>query len=158
MAALSYHIKVLSHFALTKTLRNKFVSLQIIDRILSVLNNQLLIDNHERIAEAKVEFVEQSLTLLYNLGFDEEIRSIFKQKNLFDTCLKLRRLKAKTIQFTSQILMITLDENSYDDIDQPNLLSKTFIEYIDRSVKGPRQSYQGIKLDRLLHSLESMLK
>ena len=50
-----------------------------------------------------------------------------------------------------------LDKKSYDGIYEPQLLSKTCMEYISKSIKEPRQPYQGIKLDRLLSNLQSTM-
>ncbi|CAF5018683.1 unnamed protein product [Rotaria sp. Silwood1] len=54
----------------------------------------------------------------------------------------------------SQMLLIMLDKNTFEDIYEPHLLSKTCIEYIEWSLREPRQVYQGIKLHHLLKHLE----
>lgn len=158
MTALSYHIKILNHFALIQSIRREFLSLPIIDQILSILEDTSLIDPTERIADAKIGVVEQSLKLLYNLGMDDDILPMLKMKNVVNICLKLRSVKDNIISFMSQILLITLNEKEFSNIHEPNVLSKISIEYIDKSVREPRQLYQGIKLNCLLKTLEGILK
>ncbi|CAF1367909.1 unnamed protein product [Rotaria sordida] len=158
MAALSYHIKILNHFSLIRSIRSEFLSLPIINQILLILQDQSLIDSNGRIADAKIEVVEQALILLYNLGMNNEILSMLRTKDIFNICLKLRLSKDKIIHFMSHFLLIMLNTSVYDDIYDPHLLSKTCIEYIDKSVKEPRQLYQGIKLHRLLKHLEIIVQ
>lgn len=155
MTALSYHIKILNHFALMQAIREEFLSLPIIDQILSILEDKSLIDTSGGIADDKIGVIEQSLKLLYNLGMEDKILTKLKDKNLFNVCLKLHFVKEKRINFISQLLLITLNEKVFDEIYEPHLLSKTCVEYIDKSVKEPRQLYQGIKLHCLLRNLES---
>ncbi|CAF1313171.1 unnamed protein product [Rotaria sp. Silwood1] len=154
ITALSYHIKLLNHFALIRSIRKEILSLPIVNQILSVLEDQSLLDTRGRIDDAKIGMVAQSLTLLYNLGVEPEILTTFKAKNLSNICLKLRVVKDKIIHLMSQMLLIMLDKNTFEDIYEPHLLSKTCIEYIEWSLREPRQVYQGIKLHHLLKHLE----
>ncbi|CAF4545793.1 unnamed protein product [Rotaria sp. Silwood2] len=156
MTALSYHIKVLNHFTLIRSIRKEFLSLSIIEQILKILQDRSLIDRDQIINEAKTAVVEQSLILLYSLGQEKEIIGILRKKNLFDICLKLRIVKDRIIRFISQILLTLLDKDAHKHIHEPYSLSKTSIEYVDKAVKETRKSYQGIKLHRLLKNLEIM--
>ncbi|CAF2060015.1 unnamed protein product [Rotaria magnacalcarata] len=154
MTALSYHVKLLSHFALIRSIRKQIVLLPIINQILSILEDQSLIDSRGRIDDAKIEIVAQSLILLYNLAVEDQVLAMLKTRNLMNICTKLRLVKDKIIHFMSQILMIMLDKKAYEDIYEPQSLSKTYVEYINRSITGPRQVYHGIKLHHLLKNLE----
>ncbi|CAF1358041.1 unnamed protein product [Rotaria sordida] len=156
MIALSYHIKVLNHFTLIRSIRKEFLSLSIIEQILKILQDRSLTDRDQIVNEAKTAVVEQSLILLYSLGQEKEIIGILRKKNLFDICLKLRIVKDRIIRFVSQILLTLLDKDAHKHIHEPHSLSKTCIEYIDKAVKETRKSYQGIKLHRLLKNLEIM--
>jgi hypothetical protein len=158
MEALSYHIKMLTHFTQTQLTRREFLKTSIIDQILSIVQDKTLFDEEKSIPDAKLVVVGKALILLYNLMFEKEIASKLRQQNIMEICLKLRFSKDKTIHFASQILLITLDNNAYGNINKPDLLSKTSIEYIDKSVNEPKQLYQGIKLDGLLKNLRSMSK
>ncbi|CAF3609168.1 unnamed protein product [Rotaria socialis] len=154
MTALSYHVKLLSHFSLIRSIRKQIVSLPIINQILSILEDQSLIDSRGRIDDAKIGIVAQSLILLYNLAVEDQVLEMLKTRNLMKICTKLRLVKDKIIHFMSQILMIMLDKKAYEDIYEPHSLSKTSVEYINRSIVGPRQVHQGIKLHHLLKNLE----
>ncbi|CAF3641336.1 unnamed protein product [Rotaria sp. Silwood1] len=158
MTALSHHIKMLNHFAMIRSIRKELLSLPIIDQILSKLEDQSLFDNNGSIANAKHEVIGQSLTLLYNLGVEDEIRSKLKHRNIFSICSKLRLIKDKTIHFMSHFLIIMLDLKTFNDVHEPHLLSKTCVEYIDKCVKEPRLSYEGIKLHRLLKHIEIFVR
>jgi hypothetical protein len=157
MEALSYHIKMLNHFAQIRSMRPEFSSTSIIDEILLILQNRSLFDRNGRINDVKLGAIGQSLTLLYNLSFEKTILFKLRTTDLFNVCLKLRDTKDKIIHFTSHILLIMLNHDQYDKINDIPLLSRTCIEYVDKSVKEPRLSYQSIKLDGLLKNLKSKL-
>jgi hypothetical protein len=156
--ALSYLVKLLNHFALTPSTRKEFLETTIIDEILSLLHHNTLLGSDGKIIGTSMVMVGQFLTLLYNLAFDKQILSTMKVKNVLAICLKMRSETDKTVQFTSQALSIMLDPNISDDIPQPNPLTKTYVEYMDKTVKEPRQPHQGVKLQGILKTLESMLK
>jgi hypothetical protein len=158
MEALSYHIKMLAHFTQTKSTRREFFGTSIVDQILLVLQDKTLFDEEKSVPDAKLAVVGQALILLYNLASEEEIASKIRRENILDICLKLRFFKDKIIHFASQILLIMLGNHVYEHIHKSDLLSKTSIEYIDKSVKEPKQLYQGIKLDGLLKNLQSICR
>lgn len=153
--ALSYHIKILNHFALIRAIRREILSLKIINQIFSILDDQSLIDSRGRMDEAKSDVVIQCLTLLYNLAVEKEVPSMLKTKNIFNICLKLRPVKNKTVCFMSQILLTMLDKNADTNICDPASLSKISIEYISKSIYVPRLIYQGVKLHQLLKQIKS---
>ncbi|CAF1283814.1 unnamed protein product [Rotaria sp. Silwood1] len=134
MVALSYHIRMLNHFAMIRAIQKEFLSLPIVDQLFSILKDQSLIDENRRTAEARAGVIGQSLILFYNLGFDNRLRSQLMTKNILNICLKLRYI--------------------YNDIYDPPVLAKTCVEYIDKCIKEPRLAYQGLKLYRLLRHLE----
>jgi hypothetical protein len=139
-----------------RSIRPEFLNTPIIEDIITVLQDTALLDQYGSIADRKVEFIRQSLTLLYNLALEKQILQLMKSKNLSHTCSKLRLINDKTIQFASQILLITLDEDACRDLREINSLSKTCIEYLDKSIKVPKLCYQGIKLSCLLKNLKGM--
>jgi hypothetical protein len=139
-------------------MRPEFSSTSIIDEILLILQNRSLFDRNGRINDVKLGAIGQSLTLLYNLSFEKTILFKLRTTDLFNVCLKLRDTKDKIIHFTSHILLTMLNHDQYDNINDIPLLSRTCIEYVDKSVKEPRLSYQSIKLDGLLKNLKSKLK
>jgi hypothetical protein len=138
------------------SIRAEFLNTPIIEDIITVLQDKLLLDQHGRIADKKVDFIGQSLTLLYNLALEKQILQLMQSRNLSNTCTKLRLINDKNIQFISQILLIALDEKSCGDLREINSLSKTCIEYLDKSIKTPKLCYRGIKLICLLKNLKSM--
>lgn len=152
MEALSYHIKLLSHFTQTKLMRQEFGRITtLIDQIVSIVEDASIAD----VPEIKLGIVGQALTLLYNLSYDEEICSKLQAKNLTEICLKFRSSKDHLIFFTSEILYIMLKKKKFEDTSKSDLLSKVCLEYIDQSVEEPRQLYQNIKLDGLLKIVKS---
>ncbi len=156
--ALQFHIKILNHLAIIPLTRKEFLNTSIINQILLILEDEMLINNLGRIDNEKIRMVGQCLTLLYNLAFDNQILSILTTNNGRSICYKLRLVDDKIIQFTSQTLRVMFDSKTVDDLVNPHSLTKTYIEYIDRTVKEPRQPYQGVKLNCILKNLESKLK
>ncbi|CAF4062710.1 unnamed protein product [Rotaria sordida] len=154
MVALSYHIRMLNHFAMIRTIRKEFLSLPIVDQLFSILKDQSLIDENRRTVEARAGVIGQSLILFYNLGFDNRLRSQLMTKNILNICLKLRCIRDKLIHFISHFILIMFNSDIYNDIYDPPVLAKTCVEYIDKCIKEPRLAYQGLKLYRLLRHLE----
>lgn len=149
---------MITHFTQTRSMRQEFLRMPILDEILLILQDPLLFNDRGHISDAKLGVVGQTLILLYNLVSEDEIYSKLNKETLLTICLKLSSSKDKLIHFASQILLIIFNKDAYDNINKPDLLSKTCIEYIDKSVKEPKQLYQGIKLNNLLKNVESMLK
>ncbi|CAF3730254.1 unnamed protein product [Rotaria sp. Silwood1] len=156
--AVLYHIKLLNHFAQIPSIRKNFLETRILDEILQLLQNDTLIHNTNRIVDVKSLMIMQSIILLYNLGFSKEILSRMKRKNVIDICSKLCLMKDKMIQFVSQALIIRLDPKKIDEIPNPKSLTKFCLECMEKSVREPRRSYQGIKLNGVLKVLEILLE
>ncbi|CAF0897822.1 unnamed protein product [Adineta steineri] len=154
--ALNYHITLLNYFAMQQSIRLEFLNTSIIEDIISVLQNKVFLDHSGRIKQTK--FIGLSLTLLYNLAVDEQILELMKSKNLANTCTELRHINDRVVQFTSQILLITLDKTFFHDLQEMNSLSKSCIEHMDRSSKVPKLYYHGIQLSCLLKNLKTIMK
>ena len=148
----------MNHFALTPSTRKEFLNTEIINQILLILEDETLVDNAGCIVGAKIGMVGQCLTFLYNLSFDNQILSNMRSSNVLNICLKMRLVNNKIIQFASQTLAVVLDTNIVDTIVEPHSLTKIYIEYMNKSVKEPRQPYQGVKLNCVLKNLGSMSK
>jgi hypothetical protein len=156
--ALSLHIKLLSHFALTPSVRKNFLATPIIDQMFLILENETLIDSNGRVTNTQIGIVREALTLLYNLAFEKEIIVIMKTKNLLSICTRFYLEKDEIVQFTSQTLTVMLESQMVDELVDPHALSKTYIEYMNKSSKEPRRPYQGVKLRGILQNLESKMK
>ncbi|CAF0944343.1 unnamed protein product [Adineta steineri] len=154
--ALNYHITLLNYFAMQESIRLEFSNTPIIEDIISVLQNKVFLDHSGRIKQTK--FIGLSLTLLYNLAVDEQILELMISKNLANTCTELRHINDRVVQFTSQILLITLDKTFFHDLQEMNSLSKSCIEHMDRSSKVPKLYYHGIQLSCLLKNLKTIMK
>jgi hypothetical protein len=154
--ALSCHIKLLNYFAMQRSFRLEFLRTSITEDIIRVLQDGVSIDKHEVIRNSKLDFIGQCLTLLFNLALDKQILQMMLTKNLSKTCLKLRRINDKVIQFTAQILLITLDKKFLNDLRETHSLSKTCVEYLNKSIKASQLCHHGIKLSCLLENLKSM--
>jgi hypothetical protein len=155
IAALSFHLKLLSHFALTPTVRKDFLSTPIIDTIFLILENERLINNDNHVIKTHIGIVRESLTLLYNLAFDNDIKDVFKAKDLLSICQKFSFEKDEIIQFTSQTLIIMLDSEMIDVLTDTRALCRSYITFMNKSSKEPRRPYQGVKLRYLMQNLKS---
>jgi hypothetical protein len=153
--ALNYHIKLINYFAMQRATRSEFLSTPIIEDVITVLQNKIFLDQPGHILGKRIDFIGQSLTLLYNLAVDKHILPLLKSKNFSDTCLKLYDTNDKTVQFISLILLVTLNKTC-PDLRETNSLLKTCIEYLDSSIKVPQLFYHGMKLNLLLKDLKSM--
>ncbi|CAF1330516.1 unnamed protein product [Adineta steineri] len=158
LEALTCHIKLLNHFALTPSIRQDFLSTEIINQVLLVLQDQTLVDDVERIPDVNIGMVRQCLTFLYNLSFNTRILIIMRTNNVLQICHKMRLVNDQIIQFASQTLAVMLDANTVDRIVEPQSLTKIYIEYMNKSTKEPRQPYQGVKLNCILRNLQKIIE
>lgn len=156
--ALSLHIKLLSHFALTPTVRKNFFKTTVIDQIFRILETETLINDNRRLINTYTGFVRESLTLLYNLAFDKEIIVLMKAKNLLSVCTRFSLEKDEVIQFTSQTLTVMLESRMLDELANPQGLCQIYVEHMSKSFKEPRRPYKGVKLRDTLHNLEGKMK
>lgn len=154
--ALSCHIRLLNYFAMQRSFRLEFLNTSIIGDIIKFLQDGVSIDKHERIGNSKLDFIGLCLTFLFNLALDKQIRQMVLAKNLSNICSKLCLINDKVIQFTAQILLITLDKKFLSDLREINSMSKTCVDYLNKSIKASQLCYQGIKLSCLLENLKSM--
>ena len=154
--ALSCHIKLLNYFAMQRSFRLEFLDTSIIGDIIRSLQNEVSMDKHERIGNSKLDFIGLCLTFLYNLALDKQIRQMILTKNLSNICLKLCRINDKVIQFTAQILLVSLDKKFLSDLREINSLSKTCVDYLNKCIRASQLCHHGIKLSCLLENLKSM--
>ncbi|CAF1319662.1 unnamed protein product [Adineta steineri] len=155
--ALSYHIKLLNHFAMQRSFREEFNNQSIVENLIDVLQNNILLVQIEHLNIKTNEFIRQSLYLLNNLILVKQIMELMKKKNVILTCLKLSFINDKIIQFISQLIFISLDKNSSENLRDIPLLSKTYIEYIRKSTKVPKLSYHSVKLSCLIRNLNIII-
>ncbi|CAF4178083.1 unnamed protein product [Rotaria sp. Silwood2] len=87
----------------------------------------------------------------------DEILQLLENETLVQITGRIVDVKNKMIQFTSQALIVRLDSRKVDEIVDPQSLTKFCIEYMEKSVREPRQSYQGIRLNSILRILETLL-
>ncbi|CAF1587535.1 unnamed protein product, partial [Adineta ricciae] len=156
--ALSYHIKLLNHFAMQRYLRKEFSDQPIIQNVITVLQDDGLLDQLERLNKKRIEFIGQSLTLLNNLILEEKVLKLMKSQSFADTCSQFRSVNDKTIQFTSHILLVSLNKTSFTDVREIDLLSKTYTEYLYKSVKVPKLCYHCVKLSCLVRNLKIIVE
>jgi flagellar biosynthesis regulator FlaF len=84
--ALTYHIKLLNYFAMQRSLRPNFLDKPILAQLISVLQDDTLINQCERITQNRIEFISQSLTLSHNVELERRITELIVGKNLAETC------------------------------------------------------------------------
>ncbi|CAF3318921.1 unnamed protein product [Rotaria socialis] len=155
MQALSHHIKILNYFASTPSIRKEFISLTIIDDILSIVRKGPFSLIHSQLYHANVGTIAWSLTLLYNLMFDKNLFKMLKEKDTLHICEKFHAAKNDTIHFTSKNITALLKQKDIDEIQDPYRLTKSYFYYLKNTLKQPNQKFQGIPLANTLNTLES---
>ncbi|CAF4540672.1 unnamed protein product [Rotaria socialis] len=156
MQALSHHIKILNYFASTPSIRKEFISLTIIDDILSIVRKGPFSLIHSQLYHANVGTIAWSLTLLYNLMFDKNLFKMLKEKDTLHICEKFHAAKNDTIHFTSKNITALLKQKDIDEIQDPYRLTKSYFYYLKNTLKQPNQKFQGIPLANTLNTLETI--
>ncbi|CAF1985684.1 unnamed protein product [Rotaria magnacalcarata] len=155
--AFLYYIKLLTHFSMAPCVRRGFLENTLIDEIIRILESETAYNLIDKTVNIKRLLVMQLIILLYNLAFNKQILSLLMNKNIINLCLRLRLIKNEMIQYISEALIIRLKPTRIDGIVNPQSLTKFCMEYLEISVKEPRRSYQGIKLNSMLRVLEIFL-
>ena len=154
--ALSYHIKILTHFSQTRLMRKEFLQTSIVDEMLRILTTVVIApEKFPLIRDAQFAVIGQSLVFLFNLVAEDRIKNTLRNSHMENVCFQFGLYNDRIIHFSSQILCVILDKTYSRRINKPDALSKIAVEYIGRSVNEPTLLCQGIRLDGLLSSLES---
>ncbi|CAF2477102.1 unnamed protein product [Rotaria sp. Silwood2] len=158
--AIGWHIALLNHFALTPTAKIHFITdvhQPIIDQMISILRTESLVASVYKKYEffhADVDLISWTITLLYNLTFEEKIFLLLKEKKLGETCAVLHNAENRTIQFASQTLSVILNQENIDEISNPLNMAQNYLFYIENTINEQSLTYHGIKLDGVLANLE----
>ncbi|CAF3767804.1 unnamed protein product [Rotaria sordida] len=162
--AISLHIKLLNHFALTPTTRKYFIgkNRRIIDQMVMILSQPSLIDsvthNHQ-LFHADVGMVSYAITLLYNLIFEKKIFFRLKEnETILDACYRLQKANDQTIKFGSYTLSAILKQKDIDEINNPSKTAQTYLFYIENMIDEPSRIYHGVKLNGVLTNLEIIVQ
>ncbi|CAF4688559.1 unnamed protein product [Rotaria sp. Silwood1] len=165
LQAISLHIKLLNHIALTPTTRKHFIlgnNKKIIDQMVIILSRPSLIEsvtlNHQ-LFHADVGLVSYAITLLYNLIFEKKIFFRLKENtNVLAACLQLQQAKDQTIKFGSYTLSAILNQKDIDEINNPSKSAQSYLFYIENMIDEPSRIYHGVKLNGVLTNLETIVQ
>ncbi|CAF1520601.1 unnamed protein product, partial [Rotaria sp. Silwood1] len=141
--ALRCHLQLLNYLSLTSSGRLYFIKNNIIDKVISILERNVLIDNayeNEELYHADVGIIAYTLMLLYNLAYEKPIFSILKQKDLESIISKLESSKDITIQYASKTLSTILIKDQIQEENEPMKLKQKYAEYLEKNIIEPKRT------------------
>src|SRR5689334_4923316 len=109
----------------------------IIDEMINILSRKSLIEivnENDELFHTDVALMSSTIILLYNLSFEQEIVSLFKEKNISTICARLHKAKDRRIQFASQTLSFILNEEKIDKINNPSNIVENYLFIIENAI------------------------
>ncbi|CAF1402699.1 unnamed protein product [Adineta steineri] len=138
-------------------------NLKIIDSILILLNNCTLLDNILTATEynSKTNLTDSAISFIFNLSHDFQFLSLIKENSYFskDIFLKLKHANIDRVKLHAfMILAKILNEKDILTLDNIDILTTVFINYLYKAINDPCHSFQDVPVEHLLTSLKAFVQ
>ncbi|CAF3704380.1 unnamed protein product, partial [Adineta steineri] len=136
-------------------------NLKIIDSILILLNNYTLLDNILTATEynSKTNLTDSAISFIFNLSHDFQFLTLIKENSYFskDIFLKLKHASIDRVKLHAfMILAKILNEKDVLNLDNIDVLTTVFIDYLYKAINDPCHSFQDVPVEHLLTSLKGI--
>ncbi|CAF3830597.1 unnamed protein product [Adineta steineri] len=138
-------------------------NLKILDSILILLNNYTLLDNILTATEynSKTNLTDSAISFIFNLSHDFQFLTLIKENLYFskDIFLKLKHANIDRVKLHAfMILAKILNEKDILNLDNIDILTTVFINYLYRAINDPCHSFQDVPVEHLLTSLKAFVQ